>query len=423
MNFKYALAGILLLTAGATSQTQDKVVFREGCGGPPWTHVKWRIYVPEYLTSLADKWNRANWTVTKTINAPDCVQLYGVSVDGVADRFVPSVVTVDTNSTPDYWSYTLSRGSLEKQGHTLYVYGDGAAGEARLSVTLSDATEELLVPFKEEPRCGTEGDLDCLGNAVRGSGGFIYYGEDDDLVVTWELGVLVYASHDKYGINTPIELMREYPEQWDKWENRVQQYNEVYEVSGVHVRYELKEVWLAHYHDLRDVERLGNQLPVDVVLAYGTSYRNTCGVAYPNTKFNLGNPPSSMSRCDIYTDLHEIGHSVGLAHGPENQSNAKSGYIFPEFGHGWNDICGSYDDIMSYGYYGYYHTNSELLCNEVFSNAGATPAGYRDTTDTAYAINRVRYDVSLVNDEYAREDEVLRPVRVQARRLREAVID
>ena len=130
-----------------------------------------------------------------------------------------------------------------------------------------------------------------------------------------------------------------------------------------------------------------------------------------------------MSQCDVYTDLHEIGHSVGLAHGPENQSNQKSGYIFPEFGHGWNDICGSYDDLMSYGLSGYYHTNSQLMCNQVFANAGATPAGYRDMTDTAYAINRVRYDVSLVNDEYAREKGALRPVRVQARRLRELIID
>lgn len=421
MNFRYVLAGILLLTASAVSQTQDKVVFREGCGGPPWTHIKWRIYVPEYLTTLTDKWNRDNWTVTKTANDPDCAKLYGLSVDGVADRFVPSVVTVDTNAT--YWSYRLSRGSGDKQGNILYVYGDGSAGEAKLSVTLSEATEELLVSFKEEPRCGTEGGLDCLGNAIRGSGNFIYYGEDDSTVVTWELGVLVYASHAKYGKDTPIELMREYPEDWDKWKGRVEKYNEVYERSGVHVRYELKEVWLAHYHTLKDVERQAQQLPVDVVLAYGASYPDTCGVAYPNSLFREGQPPSSMSRCDIYTDLHEIGHSVGLAHGPENQSNQKSGYIFPEFGHGWNDICGSYDDLMSYGLSGYYHTNSELMCNQVFSNAGATPAGYRDMTDTAYAINRVRYDVSLVNDEYAREEEALRPVRVQARRLRELIID
>ena len=135
----------------------------------------------------------------------------------------------------------------------------------------------------------------------------------------------MYASHAKYGIDTPIELMYEYPEAWQRWEDRVQQYNEVYERSGVHVRYELKEVWLAHYHTLEDVERQANQLPVDVVLAYGTSYRDTCGVAYPNLRFNEGQPPSSMSQCDVYTDLHEIGHSVGLAHGPENQSNQKSG--------------------------------------------------------------------------------------------------
>ena len=129
-----------------------------------------------------------------------------------------------------------------------------------------------------------------------------------------------------------------------------------------------------------------------------------------------------MSKCDIYTDLHEIGHSVGLAHGPENQAYQKSGYIFPEFGHGWNNICGHYDDIMSYGYSGYFHTNSSLFCSDVFSYYGLIPAGYRDMTDTAYAINRIRYDVSLVNNEDYEEASELRPVRVQARRLREVIV-
>ena len=78
---------------------------------------------------------------------------------------------------------------------------------------------------------------------------------------------------------------------------------------------------------------------------------------------------------------------------------------------------------MSYGYEGYYHTNSNLECTDIFSLSGLTPSGYRDISDTAYSLNRVRYDVSLINEEGFQEDEVLKPVKVQARRIREVIID
>jgi len=344
------------------------------------------------------------------------------------DRFDPAVVKVD---------YKDNLGNIEPWGmvhhsttigtavrldrDTVAIYGDGRTGDGIFTLGVQ------TIPFRieEEPRCAAVSiNVDCLGYQYLGpSNGFIYYGEDDDTVVTWELGVLVYASHAKYGKDTPIQLIREYPEQWSHWQNRVDKYNTVYERSGIHVRYELKELWLAHYHTLHDVEKQANQLPVDVVLAYGTSYADTCGVAYPNLSFNEGQPPSSMSQCDIYTDLHEIGHSVGLAHGPENQSNQKSGYIFPEFGHGWNDVCGKYDDLMSYGIHGVFHSNSLLVCNEVVNTPETASAGHRQITDTAYAINRVRYNVSLVNDESFDRRGVLRPVATQARRLRELIVD
>ena len=112
----------------------------------------------------------------------------------------------------------------------------------------------------------------------------------------------------------------------------------------------------------------------------------------------------SMSNCDIYTDLHEMGHSVGLAHGPENQYNEKRGYIFPDFGHGYNDICSTTDDLMSYGREGYFHSNETLLCNDIFSGPEGVPAGDRSFSDTAYSLNRVRYDVSLIHNDNV-EDE------------------
>jgi len=344
------------------------------------------------------------------------------------DRFDPAIVNVDYQDMlgrNEPWGmvhHSTTIGEAVRVGRdTVHIFGDGRTGDGIFTL----GVKEIQFRIEEEPRCPRSGGLDCLGYTFSGpSDGFIYYGDDDDTIVTWELGVLVYASHTEYGIDIPIDFVREYPEAWDKWQRRVDKYNNIYEKSGVHIRYELKELWLSHYHKLKDVERQAHQLPVDVVLAYGTSYPDTCGVAYPNKSFKEGQPPSSMSRCTVYTDLHEIGHSVGLAHGPENQAYQATGYIFPDFGHGWNNICGVYDDIMSYGHHGTYHTNSDLMCSDIFSFSGLTPAGYRDMTDTAYALNRIRYDVSLINNEdFEEEEEVLREVKVMARRIRELIID
>ena len=343
------------------------------------------------------------------------------------DRFDPAIVNVDYQDMlgrNEPWGmvhHSTTIGEAVRVGRdTVHIFGDGRTGDGIFTL----GVKEIQFRIEEEPRCPRSGGLDCLGYAFSGpSDGFIYYGDDDDTIVTWELGVLVYASHTEYGIDIPIDFVREYPEAWDKWQRRVDKYNNIYEKSGVHIRYELKELWLSHYHKLKDVERQAHQLPVDVVLAYGTSYPDTCGVAYPNKSFKEGQPPSSMSRCTVYTDLHEIGHSVGLAHGPENQAYQATGYIFPDFGHGWNNICGVYDDIMSYGHHGNYHTNSDLMCSDIFSFSGLTPAGYRDMTDTAYALNRIRYDVSLINNEDFEEEKVLREVKVMARRIRELIID
>ena len=378
---------------------------REGCGKKPWTHVKWRIL--------------SNGTVKKTRNHRDCLIFDGVDIDGTADRFEPLVLTINTNGE---WEYILSHGSAYKEDNQLFVFGDGSYSDATVTFFMGDRTEQYLLPFVEEPRCYSKVNIDCQGYIQKGNSNFIYYGEDDLKVVIWELGILIHASHKQYGDSVPVGIMYEYPEVWDKWERRVEQYNKIYKDSGIFVRYKLKNIWLSHYHNLREVEQQALELPVDIVLAYGTSHPNTCGVAYPNVRFNYGQPPASMSRCNIATDLHEIGHSVGLAHGPENQAYQRKGYIFPQFGHGWNDVCGRYDDIMSYGRDRIFHTNSNKTCNDVLLLKENNMAGNRNYTDTAYAINRVRYDVSLIYNDVL-EGKDLKPIKVQARRLRQLIID
>jgi hypothetical protein len=348
------------------------------------------------------------------------------------DRFDPAVVNVDYKDMLDRnepWGmvhHSTTIGEAVRVGRdTVHIFGDGRTGDGIFTL----GRQEIQFRIEKEPLCEVDSRVDCEGHTQRSNQQFIYYGEDDDRIVTWELGVLIYASHRDYGIDVPIEILEEWDEdhpQWTKWEKRVAEYNKVYWLSGVHVNYRLTKVYLAHWHRLGEVGNMTVGLPVDVILGYGTSYPDTCGVAKVKTYFSEGKPPYSMSRCSIYTDLHEIGHSVGLAHGPENQDYKARGYIFPDFGHGWNDICNTKDDLMSYGREGVFHSNSKLYCDEIFDVwYDGVLAGGTEFSDTAKAINRVRYNVSLIHDEnkYVDPDARLRPVMSRARRIEIEVID
>ena len=83
---------------------------------------------------------------------------------------------------------------------------------------------------------------------------------------------------------------------------------------------------------------------------------------------------------------------VGLSHGPDNRAFAEEGYIWPDFGHGYSQpFCSDQNiDIMAYGQRSYVHNNSTLDCPDGW------PAGDRSYADSAYHLNRVRYDVSMI---------------------------
>ena len=80
-----------------------------------------------------------------------------------------------------------------------------------------------------------------------------------------------------------------------------------------------------------------------------------------------------------------------------------NGYIWPEFGHGEPNICGEYDSIMAYGNRRWAHSNSLYECTHLFPNDAynydGLQGGDRTISDEAYAINRVRYNVSLINED------------------------
>ena len=341
--------------------------------------------------------------------------------NGVGDRFEPVSITVES---VDEWSIDdveLNLGYAVREGNEIHVYGDGLMGTGQLTIR----GEEIQYTIAEEPICEvTEAEYsgvgyDCMGyrvnaNAQRAEGGYIYYGEDDDRIVVWELAIVwwvdesfpvdaeTYQNHE--GLKTAYEVGS--PE-WEEAQELVTQYNETYARSGVHVRFVLPEgnTGTAHYHDVGDLSVLRKDLRADVILGMGFTCDDACGCAQVQVSFreNDRHIPSGTSRCGWDTDLHEIGHGVGLAHGPLNAGNAAEGYVWPDFGHGWEGICSYYGDIMSYEPVTLAHHNSTLTCGEMYGDRSnvesdnEAPAGSRDYADAAYHINRIRYDVSLVH--------------------------
>jgi len=329
-------------------------------------------------------------------------------IEEFGDAFKPVIVKVQyTNfkGEPEPWGMEHNSSTIgdaiRVDQDTVEIYGDGQLGNGIF--TLGD--QEIQFFIEEEPVCRVGGYVDCMGYRQLGGQSLIYYGEEDEQIVVWELAILLYHSHWLNGDDITVGLYDEYAQdsdEWIEWQKRVDQYNEIYEKSGVHIRFILKRLQQAHWHDPGDIGYILARKDVDIALGHGWSPQGTCGVARVNGYFTEGYPPGSISRCDIYTDLHEIGHSVGLAHGPENQFNEARGYIFPNFGHGYNDICGKYDDLMSYGTERMFHSNSLKFCGDIVERTIADlPAGDRSWSDTAYALNRVRFNVSLIHNEHS----------------------
>jgi hypothetical protein len=334
-----------------------------------------------------------------------------VSIDNTyGDRFKPVVVTVDykvQGETSGAWTHDVGE---RIDDSTLHIYGDGSDAEGY--VLIND--EEYRYNLRAEPRCArTSTYTDCLGYGYSGKvEGYIYYGEDDDQIVEWEISVvfLEYTGDDAV-------ISVEGDEAWEIASEKVEYMNNVYARSNVYIRYKLVAVGSGNWRDSSEGSwqpQLGPNWNIlndsDIQLGVGLSCPDTCGCARPQKYFKEDSeyPLGSASLCGGSIDLHEIGHSVGLAHGPDNEVNQADGYIFVDFGHGHSTpFCGRWTDIMSYANSAVVANNSRQLCMDYVNDPDLwrnvtedqydNPAGSREYADSAYHLNRVRYDVSLVH--------------------------
>ena len=327
-----------------------------------------------------------------------------VTIDNTyGDRFRPVVVTVNytVQGEPAEWTYEVEMGRAVKvDDNTLHIYGDGSGNSVDFNLQINE--ESFLYQLKREPRCAVESSLDCLGYTQYGLWDLIYYGEGDQQVVQVELVVTLFDAWEQY---SPMGVEVFDGPQYEETVSRVAKYNERMARDGVFIEFVLKHVVATNNTDLRAGESIAEYWKADIALGRGYTYPDTCGVAFVNTRFNA--PGFGFSNCGVSTDLHELGHVVGLAHGPNNSSFAARGYIFPQFGHGDYGQCGARsDDTMSYGSFDKHFYNSELACCDVFPNSKYScgqRAGDRFRADSAYHWNRIRYDLALINDEHAQK--------------------
>lgn len=350
-----------------------------------------------------------------------------VTVGEAGDRFVPTLITVTGAPEWDFETTDSTIGVVTKTDTGLEILGDSRVG---VGIVLING-EEYQYSIGEEPVCEVvRGEnftaTDCQGHRVSGSRKpFIYYGEEDTRIVIvdfthWEGGWSQNPTF--YPEGTEYFKIGKYGDYYARrrgvgskvWQSGIRLQdaaNKQFELAGIHIRLRLVDAYESNYaslgHNFRPHMLRGEMIGSDIVGQTRVSKPGTCGVAYPATYFNSGHSPRTfLSKCGYNTWLHELGHNIGLAHGPYNSSNEARGYIWPDWGHGTSSFC-SYarSSIMSYGQSGKAFSNSLMSCEdydlpEKFWDYQSVVRGNswedEQSSDEAYHFNRVRYNLSLI---------------------------
>ena len=381
-----------------------------------------------------------------------------VTIGEPGDRIKPTIIDVQPVQYGEPldlpWDYARTDSTI---GHIrksvkesrLYIYGDSRVGEGVILIN----GEEYQYSIGEEPTCevtregstsGYNGNLpiDCEGWWQTGgpSKGFIWYGEEDETIVEVEF------VHWEAGWRQADDGSEDYPTGWDEegfddgiqriridsMRKAIRRYeghkvyerglrveekaNEQFERAGIHIRLKLVGAYESDFASVgarfRGFMEKGKMQGADVVGQTRVSNPGTCGVAFASTYFGPGSQPRTfLSKCGYNVWLHELGHNVGMAHGPFNSSNEGSGYIWDDFGHGTMSYCGWYrTSIMSYGNNVEMFSNSKMSCRdygvpEKYSDYGDLDAPAVDrgpdatnerSSDEAYHMNRIRFNLSLI---------------------------
>ena len=345
------------------------------------------------------------------------------------DRFdhVSFDVSYTQNGEVLEYEYEVSAGTVVMTDTGFDVVSDGNYG-THVAVIQG---EEFQYSFVEEPVCYVDRSASAYGSGTDCEGlwqgsstdDYVYYGPDDTRMVTWSI---IYVRYDPTqvwdDIYPPKEGVAPVPYEptdfkYISSQKEIEAMNRTLQESGVYVHLDLVAVYGTSSFQAVDYRRwitAGLMPRSDFILDYNSFGGDNCGFAGMAGKFRSYAEKGWMyylrpsSRCGADTALHEIGHTVGLGHGIYNSSQAGCGITWPAFACGQSSICeATGSDIMFYGGGNKIFSSPNRLCKDAYpkysrwQDDNETVTGRLDFSATGYAINRVRYDVSLIHDEFA----------------------